>query len=1017
MKPKLIRLKYAGTCRGCGRSLSVGAQAYWAQGEGAACTSCGASAFSRSRLAPATPASTSRGAASGARSGVGSRSAALRSGNVGPVPDDQAKWTAYCDYLLVCVAAEAQESGSFLESGGQWAALDVNPIRDTSLSVTVPSDMSAEARAGSLSLRLGWPVLALAEQDGRHRLVPLLVLDVDVSAEATPKLVPLDDRPAVNPDLTRAGMDDSDVALLEHLLRDGAEEPIEAVLERMAESLGMAAPKRGELPESPRPNSGLQNVVLLEKLEGTAYTRSLQRELTALRERTDWPGTAAGALLRGTSSAMAAPPSVVSAPVPVNDSQIDAVLSSSEQVTVVTGPPGTGKSQVVASLAGTSWFQGNSFLVTSTNNAAVDVAVARLQDVHPVLTLRSGNKEARQKLAVTAGELLRLQAGPGPVAAERKELTLAYGALADLRERSTARSLAQERLLRAVMVLEEATEGVLLDQHEQPESSARDAVRRIERLTRKEPMSWWRRRRIRKLLRALGIRESSAPKAIHGWAQAWLETTDATAHLRSLGPLESADAVDSVVAQWRSASVKVLQLQAAYALQAGKPALKRLADDRPRPGGRPLLDAADLKVLPGWAVTALSVAGTLPLQAGVVDLLILDEASQCSLAHVLPLAYRAKRSVVLGDPNQLKPVVRLTPQEEARAASSAGLDTGTLADSSLSFRESSAFDAFARCVDSVHLLDEHYRCHPEIAGWFNREFYSGSLTVLSRVDPLARRGVEHHRVDGRSERPLGGSWINPLEAERIYDLVVELADDGVSVGVVTPFAAQARHIRRGLTERHGEAWMTEHDVAVATAHRFQGGERDVVLFSTVVTPGTPASSARWVETNRNLINVGASRAKRLLVVVGHPEAPGAHDLPTLGSLWAASITTEDDVDLEGALTESERRFWRAFDEGLGFLAPRQRIEGYDVDFAWTAPWGMNVDIEIDDDIVGGPPRSRRRDIERDRVLNRVGWQVVRVPGWYCYAHADAVVESLKDTLTVLEEPTSATVELMPWVGR
>ena len=147
------------------------------------------------------------------------------------------------------------------------------------------------------------------------------------------------------------------------------------------------------------------------------------------------------------------------------------------------------------------------------------------------------------------------------------------------------------------------------------------------------------------------------------------------------------------------------------------------------------------------------------------------------------------------------------------------------------------------------------------------------------------------------------------------------------------------------------------------------------------------------------------------------EAAAAHDLPTLGSLWSASIATVDEDTVEGTLTESERRFWRAFDDALGVLTPRQRVEGYDVDFAWTAPWGMKVDIEIDDDDSHGMPRSRRRDIERDRVLNKVGWQVVRVPGWYCYAHPDAVVESLRDVLTVLQEPTSATVELMPWVGR
>jgi very-short-patch-repair endonuclease len=180
----------------------------------------------------------------------------------------------------------------------------------------------------------------------------------------------------------------------------------------------------------------------------------------------------------------------------------------------------------------------------------------------------------------------------------------------------------------------------------------------------------------------------------------------------------------------------------------------------------------------------------------------------------------------------------------------------------------------------------------------------------------------------------------------------------------------------------------------------------------------PIRSAQWVEANRNLVNVGASRARRLLILVGHPDAAAAHDLPTLGSLWTAAATSVvDETAVDAELTEPERRFWRAFDDALGTITPRQRVEGYDVDFAWTAPWGMTVDIEIDDDQPGAAPRSRRRDIERDRVLNRVGWQVVRIPGWYCYAHPDAVIDSLRDTLTTIEDPTSSTVELMPWVGR
>ena len=46
--------------------------------------------------------------------------------------------------------------------------------------------------------------------------------------------------------------------------------------------------------------------------------------------------------------------------------------------------------------------------------------------------------------------------------------------------------------------------------------------------------------------------------------------------------------------------------------------------------------------LRGWACTALTAHSNFPLESGLFDLVIVDEASQCSLAAVLPLAYRAK---------------------------------------------------------------------------------------------------------------------------------------------------------------------------------------------------------------------------------------------------------------------------------------------------------------------------------------------------------------------------------------
>ena len=55
-------------------------------------------------------------------------------------------------------------------------------------------------------------------------------------------------------------------------------------------------------------------------------------------------------------------------------------------------------------------------------------------------------------------------------------------------------------------------------------------------------------------------------------------------------------------------------------------------------------------------MTSLSARGRLPFEPGIFDLVVIDEASQCDIASALPLLYRARRAVIIGDPLQLKHV-------------------------------------------------------------------------------------------------------------------------------------------------------------------------------------------------------------------------------------------------------------------------------------------------------------------------------------------------------------------------
>ena len=148
---------------------------------------------------------------------------------------------------------------------------------------------------------------------------------------------------------------------------------------------------------------------------------------------------------------------------------------------------------------------------------------------------------------------------------------------------------------------------------------------------------------------------------------------------------------------------------------------------------------------------ALTANSNFPLRAGLFDLVIVDEASKCSLAAVLPLAYRAKRLAIVGDPYQLNPIVSLGNGLLKEIATQSGFDNEGLRERGIHHEDSSAYAAFefAAKPQAPVLLNEQYRCHPYIARWFNRAFYMGELTVLTDVSDTSQRDP----LDGKGAKP------------------------------------------------------------------------------------------------------------------------------------------------------------------------------------------------------------------------------------------------------------------------
>ncbi len=244
------------------------------------------------------------------------------------------------------------------------------------------------------------------------------------------------------------------------------------------------------------------------------------------------------------------------------------------------------------------------------------------------------------------------------------------------------------------------------------------------------------------------------------------------------------------------------------------------------------------------------------MEPGYFDLVVIDEASQCDIASALPLLYRAKRSVIIGDPMQLRHISALTRPRDSELQNKHGLVETRVG---WMYSVSSLFDVAASIVSPENIINlrDHHRSHADIIGFSNEAFYEGrsSCRYSLSATQATRSEAARHRLAGRKRcgsAPAGGRCSerrrgSSSSATRWSTCWSRAALQG-TVGVVTPFRAQAQLLQsliRAPTELEEVASRAE--LLVDTVHKFQGDERDVMFFSPVVSSGISPSALGFFE--------------------------------------------------------------------------------------------------------------------------------------------------------------------------
>lgn len=295
----------------------------------------------------------------------------------------------------------------------------------------------------------------------------------------------------------------------------------------------------------------------------------------------------------------------------------------------------------------------------------------------------------------------------------------------------------------------------------------------------------------------------------------------------------------------------------------------------------------------------------------VIDVAIIDEASQVLEPQLLPLLcattpvnrgdYNLNRLaigkfILIGDHKQL-PAVVSQPREMSRVTEDSLQAIGLTDCRNSLFERLHRLNSLQGTEGIVEMLHRQGRMHPSICEFVNRNYYNGGLDAVPlphQQEPLAFgirpdddrwtafvAGTRMAFISVQADEAEYYIKSNKREAETVAHLVHTLCQlhsrSGIpfspckQIGIIVPFRAQIAMIRKALAERHIPDTA---DITIDTVERYQGSQRDIIIFSTTVSRPyqLPILSEPVMTDGRELdrkLNVALTRARKQFFMTGN----------------------------------------------------------------------------------------------------------------------------------------------------
>jgi very-short-patch-repair endonuclease len=447
-----------------------------------------------------------------------------------------------------------------------------------------------------------------------------------------------------------------------------------------------------------------------------------------------------------------------------------------------------------------------------------------------------------------------------------------------------------------------------------------------------------------------------------------------------------------------------------------------------------------LGILPVWILSPDDVARLFPCKPDLFDVVIVDEASQVDLPSIAPVAYRGQKLVIFGDTKQMQSqrFAFMSRNVALEAWSQFGMNRF---DPVQRFHPTSTslLGLAAIQAEEESLLDEHFRSLPPIIDFSNRRWYDSRLRIMTDV---------HHKRFGKPGQPIielhhvqdgmisNDSQENEAEARALVEYLARLVKDpdytGATIGVLCLFEEQVALVHDLVTDIIDPDEWDDHELVVVNPDGFQGDERDVILYSLSwdnnVMPRA-ALSARQQDSPhiQGMLNVAFTRARHEIHIFhsapvdtfgmagGQEGALGAWMAHCAGV--HAGLDRRESPRVERVDSEFEAEVASALRARGVAVMHQYPACGFDIDLMCQLN-GRRVAVECDGELYHKDEQGNLRieDIERQAILERAGWLVLRIPYRKWLGDPDGQIDRVLSALGQVGPPDDEDQETQPAPG-